>query len=146
MRPCIKHGYKINNYKFFTATKYNLAYCITTLNIGTALNCNVKYQILLVCTILYWSGLHYAQILTPLYISVFLFFSANNYIQFLLILQVTHLLPIMAAVLAANATASLLQPSCFDSIILIKKLPYLPDLLSSASREYKHIFINILIC
>lgn len=42
----------------------------------------------------------------------------------------------MAAVLAANATASLLQPSCFDSIILIKKLPYLPDLLSSASREY----------
>ncbi|KAL0809944.1 hypothetical protein ABMA28_010799 [Loxostege sticticalis] len=50
--------------------------------------------------------------------------------------QVTHLLPIMAAVLAANATASLLQPSCFDSIILIKKLPYLPDLLSSASRMY----------
>ncbi|KAF9409507.1 hypothetical protein HW555_011146 [Spodoptera exigua] len=50
--------------------------------------------------------------------------------------QVTHLLPIMAAVLAANATASLLQPSCFDSIILIKKLPYLPDLLSSASRDF----------
>ncbi|RVE44932.1 hypothetical protein evm_010431 [Chilo suppressalis] len=50
--------------------------------------------------------------------------------------QVTHILPIMAAVLAANAVASLLQPSCFDSIILIKKLPYLPDLLSSASRMY----------
>ncbi|XP_060807663.1 chloride channel protein 2 isoform X2 [Amyelois transitella] len=50
--------------------------------------------------------------------------------------QVTHILPVMAAVLAANATASLLQPSCFDSIILIKKLPYLPDLLSSASRMY----------
>ncbi|XP_013168834.1 PREDICTED: chloride channel protein 2 isoform X1 [Papilio xuthus] len=50
--------------------------------------------------------------------------------------QVTHILPMMAAVLAANATASLLQPSCFDSIILIKKLPYLPDLLSSASRMY----------
>ncbi|CAG9570316.1 unnamed protein product [Danaus chrysippus] len=50
--------------------------------------------------------------------------------------QVTHLLPIMAAVLSANATAALLQPSCFDSIILIKKLPYLPDLLSSASRMY----------
>ncbi|XP_049881468.1 chloride channel protein 2 isoform X2 [Pectinophora gossypiella] len=50
--------------------------------------------------------------------------------------QVTHLLPIMAAVLAANAVAALLQPSCFDSIILIKKLPYLPDLLSSASRMY----------
>ncbi|KAL4712558.1 hypothetical protein ACJJTC_007574 [Scirpophaga incertulas] len=50
--------------------------------------------------------------------------------------QVTHLLPVMAAVLAANATATLLQPSCFDSIILIKRLPYLPDLLSSASRMY----------
>ncbi|XP_048000346.1 chloride channel protein 2 isoform X2 [Leguminivora glycinivorella] len=50
--------------------------------------------------------------------------------------QVTHILPIMAAVLAANAVAALLQPSCFDSIILIKKLPYLPDLLSSASRMY----------
>ncbi|XP_053619314.1 chloride channel protein 2 isoform X2 [Plodia interpunctella] len=50
--------------------------------------------------------------------------------------QVTHILPVMAAVLAANAVASLLQPSCFDSIILIKKLPYLPDLLSSASRMY----------
>ncbi|KPJ17893.1 Chloride channel protein 2 [Papilio machaon] len=51
--------------------------------------------------------------------------------------QVTHILPMMAAVLAANATASLLQPSCFDSIILIKKLPYLPDLLSSASQDQK---------
>ncbi|KAM3959912.1 chloride channel protein 2 [Aphomia sociella] len=50
--------------------------------------------------------------------------------------QITHLLPVMAAVLAANATAALLQPSCFDSIILIKKLPYLPDLLSTASRMY----------
>ncbi|XP_028044163.1 chloride channel protein 2 [Bombyx mandarina] len=50
--------------------------------------------------------------------------------------QVTHLLGIMAAVLAANAVAALLGPSCFDSIILIKKLPYLPDLLSSASRMY----------
>ncbi|KAJ0171188.1 hypothetical protein K1T71_013387 [Dendrolimus kikuchii] len=50
--------------------------------------------------------------------------------------QVTHLLPIMASVLSANAVAALLQPSCFDSIILIKKLPYLPDLLSSASRMY----------
>ncbi|KAJ2941054.1 hypothetical protein O0L34_g13182 [Tuta absoluta] len=52
--------------------------------------------------------------------------------------QITHLLPIMAAVLAANATATILQPSCFDSIILIKKLPYLPDLLSSASRKYSY--------
>lgn len=37
------------------------------------------------------------------------------------------------AVLIANAIAALLQPSLYDSIILIKKLPYLPDLLPSSS-------------
>jgi chloride channel 2 len=36
-------------------------------------------------------------------------------------------------VLISNATAALLQPSLYDSIILIKKLPYLPDLLPSSS-------------
>lgn len=33
----------------------------------------------------------------------------------------------MIAVLISNAIAALLQPSMYDSIILIKKLPYLPD-------------------
>ncbi|XP_075233204.1 chloride channel protein 2 isoform X2 [Lycorma delicatula] len=42
--------------------------------------------------------------------------------------QITHIIPIMMAVLISNAIASLLQPSLYDSIILIKKLPYLPDL------------------
>ena len=37
------------------------------------------------------------------------------------------------SVLIANAIAALLQPSLYDSIILIKKLPYLPDLLPSNS-------------
>ncbi|XP_055299959.1 chloride channel protein 2 isoform X4 [Sitodiplosis mosellana] len=50
--------------------------------------------------------------------------------------QITHLVPVMIAVLIANATAALLQPSIYDSIILIKKLPYLPDLLPSASGMY----------
>lgn len=50
--------------------------------------------------------------------------------------QITHLVPVMIAVLIANATAALLQPSLYDSIILIKKLPYLPDLLPSASGMY----------
>lgn len=45
--------------------------------------------------------------------------------------QITHIIPIMIAVLVANAIASLLAPSIYDSIILIKKLPYLPDLLPS---------------
>ncbi|CAH1398800.1 unnamed protein product [Nezara viridula] len=50
--------------------------------------------------------------------------------------QITHIIPIMIAVLIANAIASLLQPSLYDSIILIKKLPYLPDLLPSSSGIY----------
>ncbi|KAL0275800.1 UNVERIFIED_CONTAM: hypothetical protein PYX00_003544 [Menopon gallinae] len=50
--------------------------------------------------------------------------------------QVTHIIPIMIAVLISNAIAALLQPSLYDSIILIKKLPYLPDLLPSSSGMY----------
>ncbi|KAI4454529.1 chloride channel protein 2 [Holotrichia oblita] len=50
--------------------------------------------------------------------------------------QITHIIPIMIAVLTSNAIAALLQPSIYDSIILIKKLPYLPDLLPSSSGMY----------
>uniref|UniRef100_A0A8C2IC49 Chloride channel, voltage-sensitive 2b n=1 Tax=Cyprinus carpio TaxID=7962 RepID=A0A8C2IC49_CYPCA len=39
-----------------------------------------------------------------------------------------HILPIMIAVILANAVAQSLQPSIYDSIIRIKKLPYLPEL------------------
>lgn len=50
--------------------------------------------------------------------------------------QITHIVPVMIAVLISNAVAALLQPSMYDSIILIKKLPYLPDLLPSSSAMY----------
>lgn len=50
--------------------------------------------------------------------------------------QITHIVPIMIAVLISNAIAALLQPSIYDSIILIKKLPYLPDLLPSSSGKF----------
>lgn len=50
--------------------------------------------------------------------------------------QITHLIPILISVLVSNAVAHLLGPSCFDSIILIKKLPYLPDILPSRSTAY----------
>ncbi|KAJ8939745.1 hypothetical protein NQ314_011031 [Rhamnusium bicolor] len=53
--------------------------------------------------------------------------------------QITHIIPIMIAVLISNAIASLLSPSIYDSIILIKKLPYLPDLLPSSSGKYFYI-------
>lgn len=50
--------------------------------------------------------------------------------------QITYVIPILIAVLVSNAVASLLAPSIYDSIILIKKLPYLPDLLPSSSGMY----------
>lgn len=55
--------------------------------------------------------------------------------------QLTHIVPAMLAVLIANATAALLQPSMYDSIIVIKKLPYLPDLLPSGAAMY-NIFVE----
>lgn len=58
--------------------------------------------------------------------------------------QITHIVPVMIAVLISNAIAALLQPSMYDSIILIKKLPYLPDLLpsSSGNRPFFCSFLN----
>ena len=50
--------------------------------------------------------------------------------------QITHCVPVLIAVLISNAIASLLQPSCYDSIIMIKKLPYLPDILPASSGAY----------
>ncbi|XKL60131.1 hypothetical protein PGB90_001147 [Kerria lacca] len=47
--------------------------------------------------------------------------------------QITHIIPMMLAVLISNAISPLLQPSYYDSIIIIKKLPYFPDLLPSNS-------------
>lgn len=53
---------------------------------------------------------------------------STSVIVFELTGQITHILPVMIAVLIANALASLLQPSFYDSIIFLKQLSYLPDL------------------
>ncbi|XP_052224832.1 chloride channel protein 2-like [Dreissena polymorpha] len=47
--------------------------------------------------------------------------------------QISHVLPAVIAVLLANATANLFQPSFYDSIIRLKRLPYLPNIESSNS-------------
>lgn len=47
--------------------------------------------------------------------------------------HIRHVIPIMIAVLVSNAISSLLQPSFYESLIMIKKLPYLPDIISSNS-------------
>ncbi|XP_046325105.1 chloride channel protein ClC-Kb isoform X2 [Marmota monax] len=40
--------------------------------------------------------------------------------------QIVHALPVLMAVLAANAIAQSCQPSFYDGTIIVKKLPYLP--------------------
>ncbi|XP_078463859.1 chloride channel protein ClC-Kb-like [Lampetra planeri] len=42
--------------------------------------------------------------------------------------QIAHILPVLVAVLVANAIAQKFQPSFYDGTIMIKKLPYLPKL------------------
>ncbi|KAK6743767.1 hypothetical protein RB195_010829 [Necator americanus] len=52
--------------------------------------------------------------------------------------QLMHILPVMIAVLIANIVCSYFQPSIYDSIILTKELPYLPE-LSHFSHEFHTI-------
>ncbi|KAK8738710.1 hypothetical protein OTU49_017422 [Cherax quadricarinatus] len=61
---------------------------------------------------------------------------STSVIVFELTGQITHIIPVMVAVLIANGIAQLLQPSVYDSIIQIKKLPYLPDILTATSGAY----------
>ncbi|XP_051900485.1 chloride channel protein 1-like [Pristis pectinata] len=42
--------------------------------------------------------------------------------------QMSHILPVLIAVLVANAISQRSQPSFFDGIVIVKKLPYLPKL------------------
>ena len=53
----------------------------------------------------------------------------------------THCVPVLVAVIIANFVAGMLQPSVYDSIILIKKLPYLPDIIPSSTEAY-NIFVE----
>ncbi|BFZ23084.1 hypothetical protein BsWGS_26123 [Bradybaena similaris] len=50
--------------------------------------------------------------------------------------QISHILPAVISVLIANAVANLFQPSFYDSIIKLKKLPYLPDIISTKSNAW----------
>ncbi|KHN72149.1 Chloride channel protein 2, partial [Toxocara canis] len=47
--------------------------------------------------------------------------------------QLIYILPVMIAVIIANAVSTYLQPSTYDSMIQIKLLPYLPDIPPSNS-------------
>ncbi|KAG9508591.1 Chloride channel protein 2 [Fragariocoptes setiger] len=51
--------------------------------------------------------------------------------------QIVHIIPVILAVLIANAVCQSLQPSIYDSIIEMKKLPYLPPITSTNSVSHK---------
>lgn len=55
--------------------------------------------------------------------------------------QLTHLLPVLVAVIAATMVAQRLGPSIYDSIIKLKKLPYLPPIIQSGSAAHR-IFVQ----
>ncbi|XP_016111671.1 chloride channel protein 1-like [Sinocyclocheilus grahami] len=55
--------------------------------------------------------------------------------------QISHILPMMVAVILANMGAQGLQPSLYDSIIQVKKLPYLPELGIGHISKY-NIFVE----
>ncbi|XP_067873465.1 chloride channel K isoform X2 [Heterodontus francisci] len=50
--------------------------------------------------------------------------------------QMAHFLPVLIAVLVANAIAQKFQPSFYDGTIIVKKLPYLPKIRSSDIGSY----------
>lgn len=51
--------------------------------------------------------------------------------------QIVHIIPVILGVLVANAVCQSLQPSIYDSIIEMKKLPYLPPIASSNSVSHR---------
>ncbi|EGD83275.1 hypothetical protein PTSG_11447, partial [Salpingoeca rosetta] len=57
---------------------------------------------------------------------------STSVIVFELTGQIHHILPVMVAVLIANAICQTLSPSIYDSIIQIRGLPYLPDIRRDA--------------
>uniref|UniRef100_A0AAZ3Q3N7 Uncharacterized protein n=1 Tax=Oncorhynchus tshawytscha TaxID=74940 RepID=A0AAZ3Q3N7_ONCTS len=59
--------------------------------------------------------------------------------------QISHILPVMIAVILANAVAQSLQPSLYDSLIMIKKLPYLPELGWGHHEKYNICVEDIMI-
>lgn len=55
--------------------------------------------------------------------------------------QMTHLIPILVATIVATLIAQRLGPSIYDSLIKLKKLPYLPPLIQSGSSGHR-IFVE----
>ncbi|XP_022370338.1 chloride channel protein ClC-Ka isoform X2 [Enhydra lutris kenyoni] len=60
--------------------------------------------------------------------------------------QIVHALPVLMAVLAANAIAQSCQPSFYDGTIIVKKLPYLPWIRSRKISSHRVIVEHFMNC
>uniref|UniRef100_A0A8D0L4D3 Chloride voltage-gated channel 1 n=1 Tax=Sphenodon punctatus TaxID=8508 RepID=A0A8D0L4D3_SPHPU len=60
--------------------------------------------------------------------------------------QISHILPMMVAVILANMVAQSLQTSLYDSTIQLKKLPYLPDLGWNDISKHNIFVEDIMVC
>ncbi|XP_078615750.1 chloride channel protein 2-like isoform X11 [Branchiostoma floridae x Branchiostoma japonicum] len=67
---------------------------------------------------------------------------STSVIVFELTGQIAHILPVLIAVLVANVISQWLQPSIYDSIIQIKRLPYLPDIGSGGSGRAHNVYVE----
>lgn len=61
---------------------------------------------------------------------------STSLIAFELCGEIAHSIPTLVATIVANFVAGLFAPSMYDNVILLKKLPFLPDLLPSTSAMY----------
>lgn len=59
--------------------------------------------------------------------------------------QISLIAPIMISLLISNAIAVHLCPSIYDTIIELKKLPYLPDLIPSKHEMYDIVVKNFMV-
>lgn len=57
----------------------------------------------------------------------------------------THMIPVLIAVLIANAISQSIELSIYDSIIKIKRLPFLPPILSTSSSSHNVLVEDIMI-
>lgn len=58
--------------------------------------------------------------------------------------QMSHIIPVIMSVLIANGIAQSLKPSIYDSIIEIKKLPFLPSIKSTSSTAHRIMVDDIM--
>lgn len=66
---------------------------------------------------------------------------STSVIVFELTGQMTHMIPVLIAVLIANAICQTLELNIYDSIVQIKKLPFLPPIKSTSSSAH-NIFVE----